>query len=202
MSAFDNAVEAFKPLLAKRVADFIASTKPDYELQEIANFLTQIVAARQPAIDEPKQLEPPPPPPAASQTITLGADEYTEDDEPKVAPEPIDEQSAPPVEQRESSDTDAWSRVGELIELLPKHSVQPAAPEVEQPEPGEPEVSDFAKKMARGESDGERLAAGGQASEYSRKLIKKRGKHHGAAYSVDPAALGLPVSPASAWQTA
>ena len=112
VEAFDKAVEAFKPLLAKRATDFIASSKPDHALVEIANLLAQVVAARQPATDEPKQIAPPTRPPASSPTITLGADEYSE-------------QPAP---------SDARSRFGELVEFLPKHSVPPSAPRPMTPE--------------------------------------------------------------------
>ncbi len=122
VEAFDKAVEAFKPLLAKRAADFFASGKPDHELREIANLLGQVIAGRQPAIDEPKQLAPPTRPPASSPTITLGAEEYSE-------------QPAP-----------AWSRVGELVEFLPKHGVQ--QPEVEQPAPEAVGLSEHERKAA------------------------------------------------------
>ena len=73
VASFDAEVEAFKPLLAKRTADFIASTKPDHELEAIANFLAQIIAARQPVVEEPKLLSAPP---ALSPPSTCGADDH------------------------------------------------------------------------------------------------------------------------------
>lgn len=160
VKAFDNAVDAFKPLLAKRVADFIASTKPDYELQEIANFLLQIVAARQPAIEEQKQIAPRQPTP----TITLGADEYSEPDPPQVQTAGDLDVAALAAGFRATTDA------GEF-------------------------VSDLEKKLALADNEpvGERLAAGGQASEYSRTLIKPARGKNGAVYRVD-----LPASPNAA----
>jgi Protein of unknown function (DUF3102) len=146
VASFDNAVEAFKPLLAKRVADFVASAKPDYELQEIANFLLQIVAARRPTVDEQKQIAPPPalsPPSTSAPTITLDVSEYAEE-RPKLGT---------------AGTLDVPALVARLRET--ETAPQAAAPDVTS------EPSDFERKMARGEGEevGDFLAAGGGLSQ-------------------------------------
>jgi hypothetical protein len=157
--AFDNAVEAFKPLLAKRAADFVASGKPDHELREIANFLGQVIAGRQPAIDEPKQPAPPTLQTAPSPTITLGADGYTVD-ESKVAPEPVDEQSTPPVERPETA---GGLDVTALLAGVLATTVTLTASGFT--EPGKPET--LAQKLARADKEevADDLADRGQMSE-------------------------------------
>lgn len=239
VEAFDRAIEAFGPLLAKRTADFVASGKPDHELMEIANFLTQIVAARQPVIDEPKQL--PPPQPEPSPTIELEAHEYT-DATPESDVEVISQEQsekitlaaliaatgpipdAPPPAPELS---DAWSRVGELTKLLPKHGVQQPEPKpivVEtvtrtealstaayvrdaQPEP----ATEHERKMARGEGEvvGDDLVERGRMSEENngewKITAKGKGKNNlknpmrqPVDLAAEAAKLGLSVSPRAA----
>lgn len=142
VASFDKAVEGFKPLLAKRAADFVASSKPDHELREIANFLGQVIAGRQ---DEPKQLAPPTRPSAPSPTITLGADEYSEQ---TVAPP-----SSKPV------------TAGSLDVPALLAGVLAAADEHTDERPGEPETMEQKSARADAEVVDDGLAAGAQMSE-------------------------------------